>query len=141
MPKQEADAKQKPTATKQEKPAAAAAAAANTTKTLAGGVTIKDTKEGYGPVAKKGKQVNVYYSGRLKQNGKQFDSCTSGKPFKFRLGAGEVIKGWDIGFENMKVGGKRTLTIPAPMAYGNKRVGDIPANSTLIFDVELKAVN
>lgn len=110
-------------------------------KTIAGGVTIKDTKEGYGPVAKKGKQVHVYYAGKLKQNGKQFDACTSGKPFKFRLGSGEVIKGWDVGFENMKVGGKRTITIPPNMGYGNKRVGDIPANSTLVFDVELKAVN
>jgi FK506-binding nuclear protein len=78
----------------------------------------------------------------LKQNGKQFDSCTSGKPFKFRLGGGEVIRGWDIGFENMRVGGKRQIIVPPNMGYGNKRMGnDIPANSTLVFDVELKAVS
>ena len=106
------------------------------------GVLIKETKEGNGPVAKRGKFAHVYYSGRLKQSGKKFDECVSGKPFRFRLGAGEVIKGWDIGVENMKVGGKRTLTIPANLAYGSKAMGkDIPANSTLVFDVELKAVS
>ncbi|CAF0961621.1 unnamed protein product [Brachionus calyciflorus] len=111
-------------------------------KKLAGGVTVKDLKEGKGPEAKKGKYIHVYYTGRLKQNGKQFDACQSGKPFKFRLGSGEVIKGWDIGFENMKVGGKRQIVVPPNMGYGNKRMGnDIPANSTLIFDVELKAVS
>ncbi len=111
-------------------------------KTLAGGVTIKDTVEGTGPVAKKGKFIQVYYRGTLKKNGKQFDACKSGKPFKFRLGSGEVIKGWDIGFENMKVGGKRTITVPPNMGYGNKSMGpDLPANSTLVFDVELKAVS
>ena len=103
---------------------------------------IKDVKEGTGPVAKKGKFIQVYYTGKLKSNGKQFDSCIAGKPFKFRLGSGEVIKGWDIGFENMKVGGKRTITVPPNMGYGSKKMGsDIPANSTLVFDVELKAVN
>lgn len=103
---------------------------------------VKDLKEGKGPEAKKGKTVHVYYSGRLKQNGKQFDACQSGKPFKFRLGQGEVIKGWDVGVENMKVGGKRQLIVPPNLGYGNKRMGnDIPANSTLIFDVELKAVS
>lgn len=113
----------------------------NQVKTLPGGVLIKDIRIGNGPVAKKGKHIQVYYSGKLKSNGKQFDSCTSGKPFKFRLGAGEVIKGWDIGFENMKVGGKRNLEIPASMAYGSKKIPGIPPNSTLIFDVELKSVS
>ncbi len=109
---------------------------------LSGGVVVNEVKEGSGPAAKKGKFVHVYYSGKLKQNGKQFDKCMSGKPFKFRLGSGEVIKGWDVGIENMKVGGKRTLTIPPQMAYGNRKMGnDIPANSTLVFDVELKAVS
>lgn len=103
---------------------------------------IKDLREGKGPEAKKGKFLHVYYAGKLKQNGKQFDSCMSGKPFKFRLGQGDVIKGWDVGFEGMKVGGKRQLIVPPNMGYGNKRMGnDIPANSTLVFDVELKAVN
>ena len=71
-----------------------------------------------------------------------FDSCLKGKPFKFRLGAGEVIKGWDVGIEGMKVGGKRRLTIPPQMAYGAKGAPpDIPANSHLVFEVECKAVN
>jgi len=110
-------------------------------KTLAGGVVIRDVKEGTGPVAKKGKFVSVYYEGRL-QSGKQFDKCVGGKPFKFRLGGGEVIKGWDVGLENMKVGGKRTITVPPKMGYGSQRMGgDIPPNSTLVFDVELKAVS
>jgi FK506-binding nuclear protein len=66
----------------------------------------------------------------------------SGKPFKFQLGKGDVIKGWDVGFENMKVGGKRTIIVPPNMGYGSKRMGpDLPANSTLVFDVELKSVN
>ena len=65
-----------------------------------------------------------------------------GKPFKFRLGAGEVIKGWDAGIEGMKVGGKRRLTVPAHMAYGKQGAPpEIPPNATLVFDVECKAVN
>ena len=76
------------------------------------------------------------------KNGKKFDSCISGKPFKFQLGKGDVIKGWDVGFDGMKVGGKRTIIVPPNMGYGSKRMGnDIPANSTLVFDVELKSVN
>ncbi len=71
----------------------------NQTKTITGGVIIKDTKIGNGPEAKKGKTVQVYYIGKL-QNGKQFDACIKGKPFKFRLGGGQVIKGWVI-FESI----------------------------------------
>ncbi len=111
-------------------------------KTIAGGVIIKDIKEGTGPVAKKGKFIQVYYTGKLHKNGKQFDQCIKGKPFKFRLGSGEVIKGWDVGFEHMKLGGKRQITVPPNMGYGNQKMGsDIPPNSTLVFDVELKAVS
>ncbi len=105
------------------------------------GVQIKDIKAGNGPEAKKGKYVHVYYQGKLKQNGKQFDACQSGKPFKFRLGSGEVIKGWDIGVAGMKVGSKRILTIPPHLAYGNQKLGGIPPNSTLVFEVELKAIS
>lgn len=82
----------------------------------------------------------VYYTGKL-QSGKVFDSTTSGKPFSFKLGTKQVIPGWDFGIQGMKVGGKRRLTIPASMGYGNKKQGPIPANSTLLFDVELKGVN
>ena len=61
----------------------------------------------------------------------------SGKPFSFKLGAGEVIKGWDIGVAGMSIGGERRLTIPANLAYGSKKLPGIPANSTLIFDIKL----
>jgi len=104
-----------------------------------GGVIIEDIKIGTGQDVKKGRHIGMYYCGRLKSNNKQFDACQSGKPFKFRLGAGEVIKGWDVGLMGMKVGGKRRLTIPAPLAYGSSGAPpDIPGNATLVFDVECK---
>ena len=78
-------------------------------RTLVGGVMVEDLKVGNGPVAKKGKMIGMYYIGKLKANNKMFDATTSGKPFKFRLGKGEVIKGWDIGVDGMKVGGKRRI--------------------------------
>jgi len=109
-------------------------------RVLQGGIIMQDLKEGHGPVANNGKMVHVYYKGALK-SGKEFDSCLSGKPFKFRLGKQEVIKGWDVGLSGMKVGGKRKLVIPANQAYGNKNLPGIPSNSTLMFDIELKAVN
>jgi FK506-binding nuclear protein len=65
----------------------------------------------------------------------------SGKPFSFKLGAGEVIKGWDIGVAGMTVGGERRITIPAKLAYGNKKLPGIPANSELIFDIKMMSVN
>ncbi|QQP56319.1 FK506-binding protein, partial [Caligus rogercresseyi] len=73
---------------------------------------------GSGPDVKKGKVIGMYYDGRLKSNNKRFDATLTGKPFKFRLGVGEVIKGWDLGLEGMKVGGKRRITVPPKMAYG-----------------------
>ncbi|KAG8038950.1 hypothetical protein G9C98_003257 [Cotesia typhae] len=110
-------------------------------RTLTGGVAIEELKVGTGAPAKSGKFISVYYVGRLK-NGKKFDSTTSGDGFKFRLGKGEVIKGWDIGVQGMKVGGKRRITIPAPMGYGAKGSPPaIPGNSTLVFEVELKNVH
>ena len=84
----------------------------------------------------------MYYEGKLKANDKQFDATLTGKPFKFRLGQGEVIKGWDVGVEGMKVGGKRRLTIPPNMGYGATGASpDIPPNAHLVFEVECKAVN
>ena len=78
----------------------------------------------------------------MKSNNKVFDSATKGPGFKFRLGKGEVIKGWDIGLNGMKLGGKRKITIPAPLAYGAKGCPpSIPPNATLVFDVELRGVN
>jgi len=109
-------------------------------RVLQGGIIMQELKEGHGPVASSGKMVQVYYKGTLK-SGKEFDSCLSGKPFKFRLGKQEVIKGWDIGLNGMKVGGKRKLTVPASHAYGKEGIGSIPPNSSLEFDVELKSVN
>lgn len=107
---------------------------------LPSGITVEELKEGHGPEAKNNKMVHVYYTGKL-SNGKQFDSTTSGKPFKFRLGKNEVIKGWELGLQGMKVGGKRRLTIPPNLAYGNDKSSGLPPNSTLHFDVELKGVN
>uniref|UniRef100_A0A023GIS6 peptidylprolyl isomerase n=1 Tax=Amblyomma triste TaxID=251400 RepID=A0A023GIS6_AMBTT len=110
------------------------------TAKLPGGVISTDLRVGSGPVAKPGRVMHVYYTGKLSNN-KVFDSCTSGKAFSFRLGKHEVIKGWDTGIQGMKVGGKRRLIIPPSLAYGNTRMGSIPPNSTLHFDVELKAVS
>lgn len=106
---------------------------------LPSGVIVEDLHVGSGPEAKPGKFIQVYYAGQL-QNKKEFDSVTSGKPFKFKLGKGEVIKGWDEGIKGMKVGGKRKVIVPPEQAYGKKAVGPIPPNSTLTFDITLKAV-
>ena len=113
------------------------------------GLKIIDVTEGTGKVAEKGKAAMVQYTGWLydekaaDKKGKQFDTSSNrGLPFGFVVGVGRVIKGWDEGVPGMKVGGKRTLIIPAAMAYGDKDVGNglIPANSTLVFDIELVEV-
>ncbi|XP_063627115.1 46 kDa FK506-binding nuclear protein [Cydia splendana] len=110
-------------------------------KITSGGVAIEDLKVGNGPVAKPGKNVMVYYEGRLKSNNKMFDNCLKGPGFKFRLGGKEVITGWDVGINGMKVGGKRRIVCPPNMAYGAKGSPPvIPPNSTLVFEVELKNV-
>jgi len=107
-----------------------------------GGIMVHELKIGSGSQAKQGKMLSVYYSGRLKSNNKQFDASTSGPGFKFRLGKGEVIKGWDVGVDGMKVGGKRRIIIPSHMAYGKKGAPpDIPPNATLVFEIELKNVS
>jgi len=111
---------------------------------LKGGIQIEDLKVGSGPEAKNGSKVGLYYEGRLKTNNKMFDAATEkqGKPFPFKLGKGEVIKGWDIGVLGMKVGGKRRMIIPPKMAYGvNGAPPSIPPNSTLVFEVECRYVN
>jgi FKBP-type peptidyl-prolyl cis-trans isomerase len=102
---------------------------------------IKTTKEGTGDAAVSGDVVSVHYTGKF-INGTKFDSSVDrGTPFSFTLGAGQVIKGWDQGVLGMKVGEKRTLTIPPDLAYGAAGIpGAIPANSILIFDVELLGI-
>ncbi len=105
---------------------------------------ILDTVAGSGQEAKAGDTVTVNYVGAL-ENGTVFDASSkhpeTAKGFTFSLGAGQVIKGWDQGIVGMKVGGKRRLVIPAALAYGDRAVGGvIPANSTLIFEVELLSI-
>ncbi|KAH8363419.1 hypothetical protein KR084_010030, partial [Drosophila pseudotakahashii] len=137
--------KEKPEA-KKEQPKAkeqqAKQPAAGGERSLSGGVKVVDTVAGKGDEAKPGKRVSVYYIGRLQSNNKTFDSLLKGKPFKFSLGGGEVIKGWDVGVAGMKVGGKRRITCPPHMGYGARGAPPkIGPNSTLVFDVELKAVH
>jgi FKBP-type peptidyl-prolyl cis-trans isomerase FkpA len=106
--------------------------------TTSSGLQYEDLSEGAGAAAKAGDSIEVHYTGWL-ANGTKFDSSLDrGQPFAFKLGAGRVIKGWDEGVAGMKVGGKRTLVIPPDLGYGGDAQGDlIPANSTLLFEVEL----
>ncbi|MEV6193972.1 FKBP-type peptidyl-prolyl cis-trans isomerase [Streptomyces sp. NPDC051920] len=103
---------------------------------------IKDIWEGDGPEAKSGQNVTVHYVGVSFSTGEEFDaSWNRGAPFKFPLGGGRVIKGWDKGVQGMKVGGRRQLTIPAHLAYGNQSpTPAIKPGETLIFVVDLIAV-
>jgi len=101
---------------------------------------IKDIKVGTGNEVTSGDYVTIHYVGKL-ENGKKFDSSYDrGEPFETRIGVGEVIQGWDMGVVGMKVGGKRKLTIPSQLAYGDSEIGVIPSNSTLIFEVELLGI-
>ena len=105
-----------------------------------GTVEIVEQQVGTGAEAKAGSRVEVHYTGWL-LDGKQFDSSRGGSPFAFQLGAGQVIKGWDQGVAGMRVGGKRKLTIPPELAYGQRGyAGLIPAQATLVFEVELLGV-
>ncbi|XP_047329079.1 peptidyl-prolyl cis-trans isomerase FKBP53 [Impatiens glandulifera] len=109
-------------------------------RTFPNGLVIDELKMGK-PDAKKaspGKKVSVHYIGKLKKNEKIFDSNIGKAPFKFLLGVGQVIKGWDVGVNGMRVGDKRRITIPPAMGYGSKGAGGaIPPNAWLVFDVEL----
>jgi len=108
-------------------------------------LTVVDSKLGTGDEAVAGMKVTVHYTGWLydetaaDKHGSQFDSSRDhGEPFSFVLGAGHVIAGWDQGVAGMRVGGKRTLLIPAALGYGARGAGDdIPPNASLVFDVEL----
>lgn len=118
--------------------------------TTASGLVYRDEVVGSGPAAAAGTNITVNYIGAL-TNGQVFDSSAShGQPFTFTLGAGQVIKGWDEGVMGMKVGGKRLMQIPAALAYGAKAIQGkdkagkvvdiIPANSVLLFEVEVISV-
>lgn len=106
--------------------------------TTPSGLHYVDEQEGTGREARAGDRVRVHYTGTL-TDGRKFDSSRDrGKPFEFDLGAGRVIRGWDEGVAGMKVGGRRRLTIPPDLGYGSRGAGAvIPANATLVFDVEL----
>lgn len=98
-------------------------------------------KEGEGETAQNGDKVSVHYVGTF-ESGEKFDSSLDrGEPFSFTLGAGQVIKGWDLGVLGMKAGEKRKLTIPYDLAYGEQGYGPIPPKATLIFEVELLEIN
>ncbi len=105
------------------------------------GLEIEDLREGTGAEARAGQRVTVHYVGTL-TDGSKFDSSRDrGEGFTFKLGAGQVIKGWDQGVAGMKVGQLRKLTIPAELAYGTRGFPPvIPPNATLVFEVELLAV-
>jgi FKBP-type peptidyl-prolyl cis-trans isomerase FkpA len=102
---------------------------------------IEELAPGKGKACKSGDLVSMHYTGWL-TNGKQFDSSLERNiPFDFQLGVGQVIKGWDEGVAGMQVGGKRKLTIPSKLAYGEMGAGGlIPPDATLVFDVELLAI-
>ena len=110
------------------------------TPDLTGGLQVTDEKVGTGEQAVTGKSVSVNYLGTL-VDGTKFDSSYDrNQPFDFKLGGGQVIKGWDEGVVGMKVGGKRKLVIPANLGYGDQAVSTIPAGSILVFEIELLAV-
>jgi FKBP-type peptidyl-prolyl cis-trans isomerase FkpA len=116
--------------------------------TTPSGLQYEDTTVGAGAEARPGRPVNVHYTGWLydptqpNSRGKKFDSSKDrGDPFRFDLGAGMVIRGWDEGVQGMKVGGTRVLTIPPDLGYGARGAGGvIPPNATLVFEVELLGV-
>lgn len=105
--------------------------------TTASGLKYKVTETGNGKKVENGEKVTVHYTGTL-LNGTKFDSSKDrNQPFSFKVGAGQVIKGWDEGLQLLHVGDKAKLTIPAEIGYGSRDMGTIPPNSTLIFDIEV----
>ena len=126
-------------------PSTAIAQTAGQPMTTASGLQITDTQIGTGATPQTGQTCVMHYTGWLYENGakgKKFDSSVDrGSPFEFPIGRGRVIAGWDEGVATMKVGGKRTLIIPANLGYGERGAGGvIPPNATLLFEVELLGV-
>jgi len=111
------------------------------TQTLPSGLDYADLVQGSGATAAAGQSVTVHYTGWL-TDGRKFDSSRDrGQPFAFRLGGGQVIRGWDEGVQGMKVGGRRRLVIPSELGYGARGAGGlIPPDATLVFMVELLGV-
>lgn len=102
------------------------------------GLKYQDPVKGDGPEAKVGDKVKVHYTGKLAENGRQFDSSVGREPFELRIGFDAVIKGWTEGLQGMKKGGKRRLYIPARLGYGQTgSPPQIPPNADLIFDIEM----
>ncbi len=132
-----------PAGEKASPPAAPAKKESKMVKTPSG-LQYEETVVGTGAAPKAGQTCVMNYTGWFWENGKKgnvFDSSVGKRPFAFKLGMGQVIKGWDEGISTMKVGGKRTLLIPSSLAYGERGYpGAIPPNATLVFDVELLEV-
>ncbi|MEZ4104323.1 MAG: FKBP-type peptidyl-prolyl cis-trans isomerase [Candidatus Paceibacterota bacterium] len=104
-------------------------------------LVVDDIVIGTGEPVKNGDKVTVHYIGTL-VGGEEFDNSRKrGEPFTFKVGSGDVIKGWEQGLVGMKVGGQRILVIPPELGYGNQSIASIPANSTLVFAIELLEVN
>uniref|UniRef100_A0A5B6YT85 peptidylprolyl isomerase n=1 Tax=Davidia involucrata TaxID=16924 RepID=A0A5B6YT85_DAVIN len=113
-------------------------------RTLSNGLIIEELEMGKpdGKMAALGKKIKVCYIGKLKENGQIFDSNIGKAPYRFRLGAKEIIEGWNVGLDGMQVGEKRRLIIPPSMGYGSQGAGEnVPPNSWLVYDVELLGVH
>ena len=108
---------------------------------LDNGLEIQDLDPGIeGPVADKGKIVTIHYTGWLQDETTVIDTTRNRQPLRFQLGEGTVLKGWDLGVEGMKLGGKRKLKVPPALAFGKRELGQIKPDSTLVFEVELVKV-